>query len=496
MSFVSKDRAVENNLEQINQIRVNPDDVEVSKSFLEVIPKEFRPVDLIGKFKFWEKSSVDRWLWDKIPEDARDLDVKFDCRNPEKIITPEAREAAEKLKDDSKAYLNKNGTSNSNLEILQKTFVAKKMLNKLVSCGWQLIPLYKDGDEVKEIKEGAKNVVLLPDTKLKNIAHYRNDESKMNNYINGTSAQMKFMNFKPFVKIFDESKNEPKAEDCRQAYLGDCWLQSVLIDILTKKGKEPIKEMFKDDGTNVKVRLYKPEKVNGKRNFLMGNYIPKIYTVPKQIPVTREKNALRYNLGRALWVHYLQAAVAKSGIIDKPTERDFTVRSSDKKFRDYSSVELGTSVVGYKMILGSKSRIYLKLESQFTDEKARLIFTMAEFAKSQSRFCSISFKPFPKSDGVGQSAGEEMNRGLVSNHGYALIDFKEERVKLADGKEDTIKYIKLINPWYNRKGRYYGEDGNSKGQEKSFEGIGDEGFWLKLSTVVKHLQDITFDFGA
>lgn len=133
-------------------------------------------------------------------------------------------------------------------------------------------------------------------------------------------------------------------------------MQSILIDILNKKGSKPIKEMLKDDGAsgNVKERLYKPSSKysNGTRNYY-GDYVPRIYTVPKQIPVLRLINFDIYNRG-AKWVHYVQAAVAKSGIRDKYFWENYTKKDeAGNKFGDYSSIEGENELFGWPMILGN-----------------------------------------------------------------------------------------------------------------------------------------------
>ena len=91
----------------------------------------------------------------------------------------------------------------------------------------------------------------------------------------------------------------------------------------------------------------------------------------------------------------------------------------------------------------------------------------------------MSFNNFPKKDAKGQSGGEAVRKGLVAGHAYSVCGYEEE---------GGIKYIRLINPWYNRMGRDYGENGKDRGAGKLFAGIGNESFRLKVSTAAKYLK--------
>ena len=116
MSFASVDRSNSTNTASneinrnnpIRNIRINPKNLDDNKKFAEEIPREFKYNSFFGKLKFWNRASRDRWSWDKIPEDAKDLDAKFDCRNHQSIVTLAADKASEKLKSDSIDYLDKN----------------------------------------------------------------------------------------------------------------------------------------------------------------------------------------------------------------------------------------------------------------------------------------------------------------------------------------------------------------------------------------------------
>lgn len=372
MAYASTDRKItssntnnneRNQSNSLRNIRINPKSLDDNKKFAEEIPKEFKYNNWSGKLRFWNKASRDRWSWDKIPEDAEKLDAKFDCRNHQsKVITPAADKASEKLKSDSIDYLDKNRSrmkendtyTDSDTEddviISKRTLLATKMINKIVKSvedGGLLNTLDDNGEE---IKEGAKNVTLLQSTNFEKL-----EDASFLEKLGHFGRSTFFMKFKDCrkEKLFE---HEPRAEDCRQMAIADCWLQTILIDILNKKGSKPIKEMLKDDGSsgNVKVRLYKPSSKysNGTRNYYL-DYVPRIYTVPKQIPVLRLFNTDIYNSG-AKWVHYVQAAVAKSGIRDKYFGKDYTKKDeAGNKYRDYSSIEGGHADFGWPMILGN-----------------------------------------------------------------------------------------------------------------------------------------------
>lgn len=106
--------------------------------------------------------------------------------------------------------------------ISKRALLATKMINKIVKSvedGGLLNTLDDNGDE---IKEGAKNVILLPDTKMKEYSETDQKITSLDSYIKGNDTNMKFMDCRK-KKLFE---HEPRAEDCRQADIGDRWLQT------------------------------------------------------------------------------------------------------------------------------------------------------------------------------------------------------------------------------------------------------------------------------
>ncbi|ASS75251.1 hypothetical protein CIG75_09820 [Tumebacillus algifaecis] len=80
--------------------------------------------------------------------------------------------------------------------------------------------------------------------------------------------------------------------------------------------------------------------------------------------------------------------------------------------------------------------------------------------------------------GFGHSGGEEMAKGLVGNHAYSVLAYKEE---------SGVKYVRLRNPW-GHYGRAYSKKFFS-GKIQASEADSGE-FWLELSDVTKRFSRV------
>lgn len=509
-------------------IPINPNEIDHYKTFSQEIPDEFKYSGIRGAFnklKFWDKAARDRWSignrfsWDIIPKDAERLDKVFPNRE---TVTEKTEKAAEKLKDDSYSYIDKhksyakaedkytNKDSTAKVIITKRTLIAKKMINKVVS------EVENSGNFSNKgrIKEGAQNVILNPGVEI----NADPGDIRLSSSLIWKDCSKK--------KLFE---HDPEPKDCRQEQIGDCWLQSGLIDILTKKGSKPIKDMFKDEGFSgyVQIRLYYPKDRNG-HDMQKANWIPKYYRIPKRIPVEKENGIPIYNSG-ALWVHYLEAAVAKSNIRNKALNIGNNTKkeqspSGNTKIRDYGSIVGGFSEYVWHMVFGNnvkykkyeknkstkkmnaiisrkvdklmqhhnkhdspedqmRKKIQRTLRHEYIEkEKDRMYQNITDAVKNH-KLIKLSFNEFAKRDGKGTSAGEPMSRGLVASHAYSICGYEEE---------NGIRYLRLINPWSSRIGRMYSKR-NKNGYEYSFEGEGDESFRVKYSTIFKHMRSLTLE---
>ena len=503
-------------------IPINPNEIDHYKTFSQEIPDEFKYSGIRGAFnklKFWDKAARDRWSWDIIPKDAERLDKVFSNRE---TVTEKTEKAAEKLKDDSFNYIDKhksyakaedkytNKDSTAKVIITKRTLIAKKMINKVVSEVENSGDFSNDGS----IKEGAQNVTLNSGIEI------NMDPKDVN-----SSSNLKWKDCRK-RKLFE---HDPEPKDCRQESIGDCWLQSGLIDILTKKGPKPIKDMFKDEGASgyVQIKLYYPKNRNG-YDMQKSNWIPKYYRIPKRIPVRKKDGIPIYNSG-ALWVHYLEAAVAKSNIRNKALNQDRTKKeqspSGNTKIRDYSSIIGGFSEYVWHMVFGNnvnykhyinkkstkkmntkisekvdelmqdpsnyaklpedqrREKIQRKVRHKYIKKEKYGIYQDITDAVNNQKLIKLSFNKFAKSDEKGTSAGEPMSRGLAANHAYSVCGYEEE---------NGIKYLRLINPWSSRIGCMYNEH-NKKVEKYSFEGKGDESFRVKYSTIFKYIKSLTIE---
>lgn len=520
----------------IENLPINPNEIDHYKTFSQEIPDKFKYSGIRGAFnklKFWDKAARDRWSWDIIPKDAEKLDKVFPKRE---TVTEKTEKAAEKLKGDSFNYIDKhksyakaedkytNKDSTAKVIITKRTLIAKKMINKVVSEVENSGDFSNDGS----IKEGAQNVTLNSGIEI-----------NMGPKDVNSSSNLKWKDCRK-RKLFE---HDPEPKDCRQEQIGDCWLQSGLIDILTKKGSKPIKDMFKDEGASgyVQIKLYYPKNRNG-YDMQKSNWIPKYYRIPKRIPVKKKNGIPIYNSG-ALWVHYLEAAVAKSNIRNKALNlgdrtKEEQSPSGNTKIRDYGSIVGGFSEYVWHMVFGnnvkykeanltedlkqidqkiktkSPSKIiklmqpffanqalsgeelrekYNEITKQVNDKYAlkkqlaiknegNSVYDCIKKAVDQNKLIKLSFNKFTKSDGKGTSAGESMSRGLVAGHAYSVCGYEEE---------NGIRYLRLINPWSTRIGRMYDE--SNKGKIYSFKGKGDESFRVKYSTILKYIKTLTLE---
>ena len=94
--------------------------------------------------------------------------------------------------------------------------------------------------------------------------------------------------------------------------------------------------------------------------------------------------------------------------------------------------------------------------------------------------CAVGFgtlKNVGPVEGRGKSAGEEMSRGIVGGHAYAILGTFEENVMA------RRKWVKVSNPW-NRYGRSYSDVGLTLTPKEQECGT----FWIELTDLCEVIE--------
>lgn len=121
--------------------------------------------------------------------------------------------------------------------------------------------------------------------------------------------------------------HEPSINDIQQGFVGDCYLQAALVNLITMQ-PEKIKECIRDNGNgNVTVRFYRDGQ-------------PLYVTVAKEIAT---KKGEPYFARGAMWVHMIQKAYAASGLHNRENnkfEKEMEKRAIEKLGEKYAQNNL------------------------------------------------------------------------------------------------------------------------------------------------------------
>lgn len=167
-----------------------------------------------------------------------------------------------------------------------------------------------------------------------------------------------------------------------------------------------------------------------------------------------------------------------------------------KKGNTYKVMTGGNSNLAWHTILGDSANLNTVKKGEFNEkyEKNNVdqFYDKIKNAVSSSKAVTISFdkkahtRKSKNNSGTGQvgNSGEHIDRGLVFNHAYTVVDCTEE---------SGIKYIWLINPWSSRKGVEYDKNTGKRNEKIKGYSINEQNkdgrFKLKARTAFRYLYD-------
>ncbi len=239
--------------------------------------------------------------------------------------------------------------------------------------------------------------------------------------------------------------HEPCIEDVRQGGLGDCYFLAS-VSSLVETNPNFIKDMMKDNGDTVTVRLYDKNKK------------PKYFKVKKSIPFQTNPNRPDPFAIGALWVQYLEKAytLMQAGtehFEDKLAKPIATVKSwLEPNKRDYDHIEAGLEANALLTLTGNEAQEkFVSVGNLFdlfatnTDEHIRKFYsgnikTVLKDIKKGMRDkkpMTAGTRPMLIGEGSGLNR-EEVARGIAAGHAYTILG-----VEMIEGRE----MIKLRNPW-------------------------------------------------
>ncbi len=387
--------------------------------------------------------------------------------------------------DPKKLFFEKEGNAAQYYERLRS-----KRLKKAVEVIKQRIDILqkkkdKDDYETKEA-ERLNDYLKLLDHDMRGELVYDKKKAKR---VKDTQfdKRYKFIDARD-IELFPE---EPMLSDVIQGNIGNCYLIAALGSVVES---DPgfIKRHMKDNGDGtVTVRVYHGDTMSEK-------YDPIEVTVDKSVAYNEKGKPI--GTQGALWVKLYEKAVAAAGIkqssfsaysldrLDSGNFKEAFAIITGEKGMDLFSDEYGVRT-DYSRIMPpdwkykDKKTNKTGYTQKFYDRVAYVKSRLENLLTYNVAIVAETYSKLAGTPGEGVN-GEEVRRGIASNHGYTVIGMEE-----IEGKS----YVRIRNPW----GSGVVETLQNELTGKTFIKEGDletaqGSFLIDINTFVEHFVTITF----